>query len=170
MALHKNSQEDGTTPISFDSFALHVTDWCALRAKQMSQMVVLDQWESWVQTDFAAYLASQNDSVSLLRYPNIYRNERLSAHWMFNSTSSSIQHIVVEICAQSQQNRSLFHQSLKTNLQKLQPNSLKTEYQDAQRAIMAVYFDADARSCLLSNRFIEVFNNGEVGCCIRRLN
>lgn len=157
--------------IYFDNFANEILQWCTTAAGRFKMFWPLKGgWEAWVQAEVAAYLLHQNSAYDVLREQPIYQNGRQSVDWLLNDSSMSVVNkIAIELKCQSLGNSQAFIQGVQHDIVKLNIGNLKPEYQNCQRGMMVIYFDSQARDWVLQNNFVEIFNNNEVGCAMRRL-
>lgn len=157
--------------INFNDFATGVTQWCEQRSPFFRDLWVLHGgWEAWIQADLAAFLLKKNTTYDILREQSVYQNNRQKVDWLFNDSGMEIQKILIELKAQSFRNAQNFIPGMQSDIDKLRENNVKFEYLNSQKGAMGIYFDNDARNWMLENNFVEVFNNNDVGCGIRRLN
>ncbi len=156
--------------LDFNTFATLVVDWCEYRQLEFSKLFPLKGgWEAWTQADWAAYALSQNSTYEILREQPIYTNAYQRVDWLFNNDAATVQKVAIELKCQSFENQNTFIAGLQDDINKLQPGNLNANYVGCQRGVMGIYFEETARNWVLANGFIEVFNNGDVGCAIRRL-
>lgn len=156
--------------LDFNTFATLVVDWCELRQNQFKLMFPLKGgWEAWTQADWAAFALNQNSTYDILREQAIYANPNQRVDWLLNDNAATIQKIAIELKCQSFENRNVFTTGLQADIDKLQQGNLKPAYQGCQTGVMGIYFEESARNWVLANGFIEVFNNSDVGCAIKRL-
>jgi hypothetical protein len=158
--------------LTFDEFAGYVTNWCEIRGKDFKLYFPLKGgWELWVQADFAAYVLAQNNTYDILREVPIYVNRYQRVDWWFNNADLTITNkIAIEIKCQSFENRDAFVAGVQADIAKLAQVKIKPMLRTCQTGVMGIYFENVARDWMLANNFIEVYNNGQIGCAIRKLN
>ena len=145
-------------------------DWCQQRANSFKYYWPLKGgWEAWVQADLAAYILSRDTTIDILREQPIYTNNRQRVDWLFNDNATEIEKLAVELKCQSFDNRNAFISGLQDDIAKLQYNR-KNGYRNCQAVAMGICFESNARNWMLNNGFLEVYEDGEISCCILKLN
>lgn len=156
--------------LDFNAFASYVVQWCEYRQNEFSRLFPLKGgWEAWAQADWAAYTLWQESTYDILREWPIYNNPNQRVDWLFNNSSPNVQKVAIELKCQSFENRNVFTAGLQADIDKLQQGNLNADYVGCQTGVMGIYFEEAARTWVLANGFIEVFNNGDIGCAIRKL-
>jgi len=158
--------------LTYDQYATYLINWCAIRGNDFKLYFPLKGgWEAWVQADYAAYVLAQNNTYDILREVGIYTNNYKRVDWLFNNDDVNVKEkIAIELKCQSFENRDAFIAGVQADIAKLAQNKLKAQFRNCQTGVMGIYFEEVARTWMLANQFVEVFQNGEIGCAIRKLN
>jgi hypothetical protein len=156
--------------LTYAQYKDYLIEWCKARGATFKYFFPLKGgWEAWVQADYAAFVLSKNSAYDILREVAIYKNNYQRVDWLFNNNDVVAQKIAVEIKCQSFENHDSFIAGVGADIDKLAQDNLKLSFQTCQTGVMGIYFEEKARTWMLANEFTELFNNGEVGCAIRKL-
>lgn len=94
----------------------------------------------------------------------------MKVDWLFNDNASrSCRKIAIELKCESFDNRTNFGKGIDDDLNKLNKQNLKPEYERIQRAVVGIYFEEKARKHLIQRDFINLYENTEISYLIKGL-
>lgn len=138
------------TIIALDNFIGSVMNWATQNATRFQYFWPLKGgWEGWIQAEISAYILQQDNTIEILREQHIYENPRKSLDLLLNSLEASYNQILIEIKAESFENRDAFIVGVEDDLNKLE-NERRPEYKDSTCIMLAVAFDPYSANRLLA--------------------
>ncbi|HEY3506469.1 MAG TPA: hypothetical protein VGN37_27230 [Actinocatenispora sp.] len=158
------------TTINVDQFGRAVIDWAGRRGGQFaSNWPVKGGWEGWIQVDLTAHILSADSAIDILREQPVFANSRQRCDLLLNTNQMPAHQIVVELKAQSFDNRDRFITGVESDLDKF--NTLDYAYQRSTCVMLAMPFSPESLAELLGversgHRIFQTIFIGEVACAV----
>lgn len=155
--------------VTVNHIANSIKDWCSDNAHKFNEYRDLKGgWKSQAANDITQYFNANNCNHDLQEH-KIYNSSEENC-LLFNSKSEDASNkIIAEITCESIENSSFYSKHIDDHIERLTNQNLKQEYKDSTKCIISLYFNLRNREYLHKINFIEVFNNLEIGCAIKRL-
>jgi hypothetical protein len=157
--------------LTYEQYAAYLFDWCTFRGDSLKNYFPLKGgWEAWVQADYAAYVLEKDSTVDILREIPIYQNPKQRVDWLFNNSDPDVtKKIAIEIKCQSFDNYNAFTAGVYDDMAKLSQDKLNPSFQTCQTGVLGLFFENKAGTWLDQRGFTTIYNNGQVGCAIKKL-
>jgi hypothetical protein len=157
--------------LTYDQYASFLIDWCSSRGPSFKYYFPLKGgWELWVQADFAAFVLAKDSTYDILREVNIYTDVYQRVDMLFNENAPLVtDKIAIEIKCQTLLSQNDFIAGVGADIAKLAQIRLKQQFRTCQTGVMGIYFTQQAHDWMLINNFTIIYNDGEVGCGIKKL-
>lgn len=158
------------TTINVEQFGRGVVDWAGRRGGQFaSNWPVKGGWEGWIQVDLTAHILSIDSAIDVLREQPVFANSRQRCDLLLNTNQMPAHQIVVEIKAQSFDNRDRFITGVAGDLDKF--TTLDSAYQRSTGVMLAMPFSPESLAELLAierdgHRVFHTIFIGEVAIAI----
>jgi len=159
-------------PVTVDHIARALINWCDFEASNFQkQRNNKGGWEGWAHQQFVNYLKVNEHEVHVNQQQPVYKSsDSDSIDLIFNPLADNPKdRIMAELTCESNENRENFEEYVSKNIEKLSNENLKTDFQETTRFIISIYFNNEIRNKLRNKEFIEVFNNLEIGCALKRV-
>lgn len=152
-------------------FIATIQRWAAQRDGQFKyNWPVKGGWEGWIQVDLTASALAADSTAEILREQPVYTNTRQRCDLLLNTTSAPDAQVIVEIKAESWNNRAAFVPGVIDDLDKLQ-QSVSPAYAGSTRVMLAMPFSQPSYRDVLDiqadgHRIFGVVHVGEVACLV----
>ncbi len=151
------------TQLSYQEFLENVEAWVLQNETQIGLMwPQKGGWEGWAQASIYANILSHNSTYDILREQHVFVKTKKAADYLLNDSGPVAQKVIVELKAQSFENRGAFVKGLETDVKKL-IHDVKPAYSGAALLVVGIYFTAHTK--LPPYFSSKVIGNGEVGVC-----
>lgn len=156
--------------LTLDNIAKALIKWCSQESHQLKQYWAVEGgWESQASKEFIKFLKKHYKNHEVDNQKQVYISPD-TADWIFNvNATEDSEKILAELACESFENKDYFENRVEQDMNKLSPENLKQEYKNAKRCMISIYFNSQFREQLHEKEFIEIFNNYEVGCAMKRL-
>jgi hypothetical protein len=146
-----------------EEFLGAVVAWAATNEEQIkSKWVQKGGWEGWVQGEIFSFVVKNNPSVNIQREHPVYTSTRKAADFVLNDNGNASQKVIVELKAQSWNNRKNFVPELEKDTKKL-IKELHSRYNGSTLLVVGLYFTDEIE---IPNYFSKkTIGTGEIGIC-----
>lgn len=156
--------------ITIDNIASKIMNWCS--SGELTKEDLLSK-----ETDFEQKALSNINAIFNMHsdIELVKNGERVyepfgEVDMLFNPFSTEPEkRILAEIICESLEENSLYEQRISQEINKLRSDNLKGEYKNANKYLISFYHDVSKRNFLHENDFIEIFNNLDIACAIKRI-
>lgn len=155
--------------ITVNHMADQIKEWCKSDSKSFIDFQVP---EKKMKTMVAQELSSlfNNASGNRVKENQIVFESSDYIDLLFNPEADQPSNkILAEITCESVENSDFYEEHINQQIEKLTKSNIIAEYKGATKCIISLYFDITTRNFLHENNFIEIFNDLEIGCAIKRL-
>lgn len=155
--------------ITVNHIATEVKEWCKADAHKFKKYWTMEGgWEVQVTTDLKNLFNVMNNKQVIENQQVFESSENIDL--LFNPDATNpARKILAEITCESIENTEFYRDHINKQLEKLTNTNIKDEYKSATKCMISLYFDLTTRNFLHENNFIEIFNNLEIGCAMRKL-
>lgn len=156
--------------LTIDHIASEIMCWCANDANSFKDYWnVNDSWERKALEDLKNLFNKQNGKLLVKDNERVY-NSSEKVDLCFNPDASNPEkRILAELICEAAESSDNYRRKIDIETKKLDKDNLKDEYKGATKYLISMYHNLTARSYLHENDFIEIFNNLEIGCAIKRV-
>jgi len=152
--------------VSIDSLAKELIAW--FEKSTLNSGCSIWRTEEELINDFAVFL-NMNSKIKAAKKVPVYVSLDKTDLVLFDCEENTTDGIIAEFEYDSGSDRELFESEIHKTTGKMAKNNLIESYQATTCCIISMYNDLSNRKKLHENDFIEVFNNLEIGCAIKRL-
>ncbi len=155
--------------LTIDHIAYELMSWCNSDTNSFK-----DLWSNngdWEKEAISNLTQSFNKKELVVKEDEqVYSTTSDKIDLLFNASSNiPSKKILAGLSCESLENSDNYKKQIICELKKLKESSLKEEFSTANVFLISLYFDLRKREFLHENNFIEIFNNLEIGCAIRKI-
>jgi hypothetical protein len=156
--------------VSLDEIAKALSDWCYQDGHRLRNYFAHQGgWETEAYWEFSNFLVPEKAKFKVVTNQPIFDSDE-NVGWVFTEPlNHKDPKIVAELACESIENHQDFEKQVEKNIKKLSGENIKNEFKDATKCIISLYFNIEKRNFLHKNDFIEIYNDLEIGCAIKRI-
>lgn len=155
--------------ITVNHIATEVKEWCKTDSQSFMSYWEKDGLLKLKATKDLSNLFNSNYNKRVIENQQVFESSE-NIDLIFNPNSKQpANKILAEFTCESVQNTEFYEEYINKQIEKLTNTNIKEEYKGATKCIISLYFDLSTRNFLHENNFIEIFNNLEIGCAMKRL-
>ncbi len=155
--------------LTIDNIAYELMNWCDSNPDSFR-----DHWATkgnWEKVAINNLTKSFNKKEIVVKEDElVYSKTSDKIDLLFNvSSDSPSKKILAELSCESIENSDNYKEQIIKEVKRLKESILKEEFSKAKIFLISLYFDLRKREFLHENNFIEIFNNLEIGCAIKKI-
>jgi len=156
--------------LTIDHIASEIMCWCAKDSNSFKNYLnVQDGWERKALEDIKNLFNKQSGKLMVKDYEPVYNSTDKVDLYFNPNTLNPEKRILAEVICEAAESTEKYNKKIGYEIKKLDKENLKDEYKDATKYLISMYHNLYNRSFLHENNFIEIFNNMEIGCAIKRI-
>lgn len=156
--------------LTIDHIASEIMCWCANDANSFKDYWnTQDGWERKAMEDFKNLFNKQDGKLLVKDNEQVY-NSSDRVDLFFNPEALNPEkRILAELICDAAETSDNYKKKIDSEIKKMNKENLKDEYKDSTKYLISMYHNLNTRKYLHGKDFIEIFNNLEIGCAIKRI-
>lgn len=152
--------------VTIDNIAQVLIDWCAEKAPEIRNAVVDDE----ILKDRLLVYFKNKMQYEVLKEAPVYKSHD-PVDFVFNALADNpSDKIIAELNVENSDGISFEKEVIRDIVKLSTIDNIKDDYKYAAKCVISLYYNRCNRTQLHEKQFIEIYNDFEIGCALKRVN